>query len=311
MTINSNLSGVFAPVVTPFFAELAVDSTHFVRFCRWLLTQGAGLAVFGTNSEGNSLSVEEKLECLNLFAAEGIPSQRLMPGTGCCALPETVKLSRAAAQAGMAGVLMLPPFFYKNVSDEGLFASYSEVVERVGDRRLKIVLYHIPQVSGIAISRGLIERLIHRYPQTVVGIKDSSGDMAHTRMLLTNFPDFRVFCGSEAFLLETLQGGGAGCISATANINPAAIADLYGNWKQESSLAKQTALNTVRKCLEAYPMIPALKACIAHFGSCESFANVRPPLVRLAPEVARQFAEAITVAGLSMRGLCHALRGTI
>ena len=220
---RSSLSGVFAPVLTPFTETLAPDRTLFVRFCRWLIGQGAGLAVFGTNSEANSLSVEEKLDLLAALLDAGIAPDRLMPGTGACAIPDAVRLSAAAAKAGTAAVLMLPPFYYKGVSEDGVFAYYAEVIERVGDDRLKICLYHIPHLSGVAITRPLIARLIARYPDTVVGIKDSGGDFANTKAMLDEFPGFRVFCGSETFLTDTLAHGGAGCISAAANVNPAAI----------------------------------------------------------------------------------------
>ena len=231
----TQLAGVLAPVLTPFTPDLQPDKPRYVGFCRWVLEQGAGLAVFGTNSEANSLSVGEKLELLDHLISSGLPADRIMPGTGTCAIPDTVQLSSAAAAAGTAGVLMLPPFYYKGVSEEGLFASYAEVIERVGDARLKILLYHIPQVSGVAITLPLIARLLERYPETIVGIKDSSGDFDHTRSLIESFPGFRVFCGSDSFLLETMLAGGHGCISATANINPGPIAALQRDWKAEDA----------------------------------------------------------------------------
>ena len=188
--------GVLAPVVTPFTSDLRPDVARLVRHCRWLLDNDVGLAVFGTNSEANSLTVAEKLELLDALVEAGLPAARMMPGTGTCALPDTVELTRRAVAHGCGGVLMLPPFYYKGVSDDGLFASFAEVIERVGDPRLRIYLYHIPPVSMVPISLPLIDRLLRRYPGTIAGIKDSSGDWNNTRAMLEQFQPrgFDVFC---------------------------------------------------------------------------------------------------------------------
>src|SRR5450830_1562616 len=229
---SSALSGVFAPVVTPFKSDLSVDADLFVRHSRWLLSQGAGLAIFGTNSEANSLSVSERTQLLDRLLNEGLDPARMLPGTGCCAIDDTVALTRHAVAAGCAGVLMLPPFYYKGVSDEGLFAYYAEVIERVGNDRLKIYLYHIPQVTQVPITLKLVEMLCKRYPDSVVGEKDSSGNWDNTKALLDNFAKdgFDVFPGSESLLFKTLPLGGAGCISATVNVNPAAIQAVFEGW---------------------------------------------------------------------------------
>src|SRR5947209_9392987 len=221
------------------------DAAH--TSCRWLLDNDVGLAVFGTNSEANSLTVAEKLELLDALVEAGLPAARMMPGTGTCALPDTVELTRRAVAHGCGGVLMLPPFYYKGVSDDGLFASFAEVIERVGDPRLRIYLYHIPPVSMIPISLPLIDRLLRRYPGTIAGIKDSSGDWNNTRAMLEQFQPrgFDVFAGSETFLLATLRGGGAGCISATANVNPAATAKLVNEWRQSDAVSTQRDLDSV------------------------------------------------------------------
>src|SRR5204863_8326993 len=209
-------AGAFPPLLTPFDATLAPDPQSFIRVCGWLLDQDVGLAVFGTNADANSLSVEERVALFEALIDAGLPSHRMMPGTGSPALADAVKLSAAAAKAGSAAVLMLPPFYYKPESDDGLFAFYAETIERVGDRRHKLCLYHIPQLSGVAITPKLIEMLVKRYPATVVGIKDSGGDFANTKAMLDTFDGFRVFCGSERFLAETMRHGAAGCISACA-----------------------------------------------------------------------------------------------
>ena len=203
------IQGVLSPVVTPFRSDLSPDAERFVRHCRWLLSQNVGLAAFGTNSEANSLSADERVELLDHLVAAGLDTARMMPGTGCCALPETVRLTAHAMKVGCAGVLMLPPFYYKGVSDDGLFRSFAEVIERVGDRRLRVYLYHIPPVAQVPITLGLIERLLKAYPDNVAGIKDSSGDWANTKAVLDAFAPsgFDVFPGSETFLLAAMRAG--------------------------------------------------------------------------------------------------------
>lgn len=298
------MSGVLCPVVTPFDESLSPDPDRLIRQCRWLLSQNVGLAVFGTNSEANSLSLEEKMMLLDRLVDAGIDTNRMMPGTGCCALTETVKLTEHAVRLGCAGTLMLPPFYYKDVSDDGLFASFAEVIERVGSASLRIYLYHIPPVSQVGISLDLIERLIKAYPDNVVGIKDSSGDWDNTNaMLERHWDDFRVFAGAETFLLQNMRGGGAGCISATANINPAAIDHLYQEWQSAEAEGLQKELDEIRDTAMAYPMIPALKATVAHFSKDAQWRTVRPPLVALADDQRTALIEALDQKGFDMPGL--------
>ncbi|HEV8344317.1 MAG TPA: dihydrodipicolinate synthase family protein [Candidatus Binatia bacterium] len=275
-------AGVLAPVLTPFKKDLAPDRERFVAHCRWLLEQGvAGLAVFGTTSEANSLSAEERMGLLDALIAGGIRPELLMPGIGCCALTDTVRLTAHAVRNGCGGVLMLPPFYYKPVSDDGLFAHVAEVIERVGDARLRIYLYHIPPVAVVGYSLDLMERLIKEYPSVVIGVKDSSGDWKNTEAILKRFPGFDVFPGSEVFLLPALRAGGMGCITATANVNGAAVRDLYGRWRTPEADRLQDEITKLRKTIEAYPMIPALKQILAHFRNDPAWTAVRPPLVRL------------------------------
>jgi 4-hydroxy-tetrahydrodipicolinate synthase len=302
---GGRVSGVLAPVITPFDRDLAPDAERLIRHCRWLLERDVGLAVFGTNSEANSLSVPEKLRLLDALLEAGIPPARMMPGTGCCAFPDTVELTRRAVEHGCAGVLMLPPFYYKNVTDDGLFASYAEVIERVGDARLRIYLYHIPPVSQVPISLALIERLLARYPETVAGVKDSSGDLANTRAMLDRFAaqGFAVFAGNETFLLATMRGGGAGSISAVANVNPAAIAELARDWQRSDADARQAQVDRVRKALAPFPMLPALKATVAHFSRDDAWARPRPPLMALSDTERARCMTALADIGFTMPGL--------
>ncbi|MGK2960803.1 MAG: dihydrodipicolinate synthase family protein [Gemmatimonadaceae bacterium] len=301
----ARITGVLSPVVTPFRRDLSPDPERLAGLCLWLLSNNVGLAVFGTNSEANSLSVDEKIELLDELVSRGIDPARMMPGTGCCALPDTVRLTAHAVKNGCAGVLMLPPFYYKGVSDDGLFRNFAEVVERVGDARLRIYLYNIPPVSQVAITLPLIERLLTAYPGIIAGAKDSSGDWGNTKAYLDNFAahGFDVFPGSESFLLQGLRSGGVGCISATANVNPAAIASLFSTWQSDDADTRQQQLNVIRGIFASYPMIPALKAAIAHHGGNSSWLTVRPPLVELTEMQKDSLIGELEGAGFTMEGL--------
>lgn len=302
---SDRMRGVLSPVVTPFRADLSPDPERFVRHCRWLLSQDVGLAVFGTNSEANSLSAEERVELLDRLVEAGLDPARMMPGTGCCALPDSVRLTAHAMKLGCGGVLMLPPFYYKGVSDDGLFRNFAEIIERVGDRRLRVYLYHIPPVAQVPITLGLIERLLRAYPDSVAGLKDSSGDWTNTKAVLDAFAasGFAVFPGSETFLLRGLRHGAAGCISATANVNPGPIARLAATWQGADADAQQARLDEIRGIMQSYVMIPALKAAIAHYGGDAGWATVRPPLTALAAEQAGALIGKLQAARFEMPGL--------
>jgi len=325
--MSQRIRGVLAPVVTPFKNDFSPDTQRFIAHCKWLLSQNCGLAVFGTNSEANSLSMEERAMLLDELVAAGVDPSRMMPGTGCCSIMETVKLTKQAVGNGCAGVLMLPPFYYKDVDQEGLYRYFSEVVQRVGDARLKIYLYHIPPVAVVGITTGLVERLLAAYPNAIAGMKDSSGDWNNTQTFLDAFAGtaraartFDVFVGSESFLLANMRNGGVGTISATANVNPAAIHELYLECirsqtsdiqYQKSDIEHQTSkmerqqadLNTVRGVFSSrkFPsMIAALKQAIAIYADDPAWRTVRPPLVELTPEQAKTLAAELKAIGFAM-----------
>jgi 4-hydroxy-tetrahydrodipicolinate synthase len=304
--ISKKISGVLAPAITPFRPDLSVDPERFARHAKWLLASGcSGLAPFGTNSEANSLSVEERMTLLEFLVAERVSASALMPGTGCCALTDSVRLTSHAVRLGCAGVLMLPPFYYKGVSDEGLFRTFAEVIERVGDTRLRVYLYHIPPVSQVPVSIALIDRLLKRYPGTVAGMKDSSGDWHNTKTVLDAFATtgFDVFVGSELFLLANMRSGGAGCISATANVNPGAIRRLFDHWRDPEADHMQEEIAGTRRIIEKRPMIPALKAMVSHYGADPEWATVRPPLVELSASQRDALASELNSRGFAMPGL--------
>jgi len=300
--MNDRIKGVLSPVVTPLRADGGVDIENFIAQCRWLQSNGIGLAFLGTNSEANSLSPDERVEMLDALLQAGVDPRGMMPGNGACDLPTATRLARRAAGAGCAGVLTLPPFYYKDVSDEGLFRYYAEIIERTGDSRLRIYLYHIPQVTQVPITLPLIERLLQAYPDAIAGIKDSSGDWNNTRAMLDRYAPrgFDVFAGSESFLLDTLRHGGAGCISATANVNAPRIRELHEHWRDDDADQRQEALNVVRRIFQAYPMIPALKAAIAHWSGNDGWLRLRPPLVELDEAQRARLIRDLEQAGFSM-----------
>ena len=285
------------------------------------------------------MAVEERISLLDGLLAAGVDPARMMPGTGCCSITETVELTAHAVKHGCAGVLMLPPFYYKNVSEEGLYRYFSEVVQRVGDTRLKIYLYHIPPVAIVGVTVKLVERLLKAYPNAIAGMKDSSGDWNNTKTFLGAFAEtarpvptaraahtFDVFVGSESFLLANMRNGGAGTISATANVNPAAIHKLYqqcsgvcvkhrGNRKALAAAsastpaeleALQARLNVVREVFSnrKFPsMIAALKQAIAIYANDPEWTRVRPPLVELTTEQAKLLAAELNAIGFAMPGI--------
>ena len=336
---SGRIRGVLAPVVTPFKADLSPDCERFIKHCQWLLSQDCGLAVFGTNSEANSMNAEERMTLLDVLVAAGIDPSRMMPGTGCCSITETVALTAHAVKHGCAGVLMLPPFYYKDVSEEGLYRYFSEVVQRVGDTRLKIYLYHIPPVAIVGITPRLVERLLSAYPNAIAGMKDSSGDWNNTKTFLDAFAvrtaraarTFDVFVGSESFLLANMRNGGAGTISATANVYPAAIHKLYAECirSQISDIGDQTSrpvavapkafgavsadletlqarLNVVREVFSSWKfpsMIAASKQTIAIFRNDPEWTRMRPPLVELTTEQAKLLAADLKAIGFAMPGI--------
>ena len=277
-------AGVLVPVLTPFTAAGEPDAGRFVAFCRWLLDEGAdGLAIFGTTSEANSMSAGERMALLDRLIAAGIPAARLMPGTGACSITEAAMLIKHAVGHGCGGVLMLPPFYYKGMTDQGVYDFISAVIDKVGSAALRMYLYHIPPQTMIPFGVELVGRLIKAYPGTVVGLKDSSGDWANTKALCDAYASsgFAIFPGSEIFLLDGLRAGGVGCITASGNVNVPGIRKVYENWRTPQADQLQADITLVRKTIQAYPMVPALKRIVAHFHGDPDWAAVRPPMERL------------------------------
>jgi 4-hydroxy-tetrahydrodipicolinate synthase len=288
--------GVWSPVLVPVTEDFSIDAERFVAHARWLLQQGChGLALFGTTSEANSFSVEERMGLLEAALEAGIPAEKTMVGTGCCALTDSLRLTRHAVDSGCTKVLMLPPFYYKGMSDAGLYRSYATVIDRIGDPGLRVFFYHFPKLSGVPITTGLIELLLADYPGVIAGLKDSSGDWANTADLIERFPEMGIFPGSERFLLQGLRAGGAGCITATANVNPAEIRGVYDAFENDAADAddRNRRIIDVRTALEAYPPIPAQKFLIARASNDPAWRRVRPPMLDLSDEEGRSLLNAL------------------
>lgn len=290
---DQNFSGVIAPVLTPFGADGAPDAARFVAHADWLLANGCtALAPFGTTSEANSIGLDERMELLEDLIDAGVGSEVLMVGTGLCSARDASILTQHAVDTGCGGVLMLPPFYYKSPSDDGLFDYYARVIEDVADDKLRVYLYHYPQMSSVALSLDLVGRLVDAYPDTVVGLKDSSGDEQYLMAVLKAFPGLEVFPGTERLMLKGLQAGAAGVISATANIACEQLRGLFDNWQTAGADDQQKLIIAMRTALEDFPAIPVLKAIIAHYRRDDGWGVVCPPLRALSSELA---AEAVAV----------------
>ena len=296
--------GVFAAALTPLQDDLSPDIWATIGHYRWLLDEGCdGIVCLGTTGEANSFSLDERLALLDALGATDLPS-KLVVGTGCCAVADTVRLSKKAMEIGAAGVLVLPPFYYKGPSDEGLYAAYAETIERIGDPALRLYIYHFPKMTAIDMGLELIGRLIAAYPDNVVGLKNSSGDWDSISSMIEAFPGFDVFAGTEEFLLPTLRLGGPGCMSATVNLLASQSAEVYAKWRDDGAEALQEHLTALRRTISRAAPIPSMKAMMARQTGTAAWTKVRPPLVaidaaqteRLAAELAGQGLELAAAA---------------
>ena len=278
--------GVFCAALTPITAEHAPDHALFITHCRRLLAEGCdGIAMLGTTGEANSFANDERRALLEAVVAAGIAPERLLPGTGVAALSETIALTRHALSLGVTTVVMLPPFYYKGVTEDGLFAAYAEVVERLGDPRLRVVLYHIPQMSAVPIPFPVIARLRATYPGTFSGIKDSAGDLAHMEALIEAFPGLAVLAGADPLMLPLLRKGGAGCITATSNLIATDLAFVFRHFADPAQAAAvevaQARIVAMRNRASRFAQMPSLKALLAQRTGETGWQRLRPPLLPL------------------------------
>ena len=298
------VTGVYAAVLTPQNPDRSIHFEKAAAHCNWLLANGChGLGILGTTGEANSFSVKERVELLEKLAEAGVPTQPMMPGTGCCAIPESVELTKKAIEVGAGSVLMLPPFYYKGQSDDGLFAAFAEVIERVGDERLKVLLYHFPQMSNVPLSIDLMARLKTAYPDTIVGMKDSSGVLENMTTAAREIPDFAVMSGADDLMLPVLKAGGAGCITACANVGAhfnQAVYDAFARGDVAAAEAAMPPVQALRDLISKNPLIPSLKALMARHTGDEIWATMRPPVMPMDKAAKDALFAAYDAAGLTM-----------
>jgi 4-hydroxy-tetrahydrodipicolinate synthase len=273
----SELSGVWAASVTPLTPDLLPDAPRLARHINWLYQEGChGVLLMGTTGEANSFSVSERRRLLEQLFEQGVDMSKLMVGTGCCSVPDSVELSQHAVDVGCAAVLLLPPFYYKTVSDDGLVAAISSTIEKTDRDQMKVMLYHFPRLAGIGYSVPVIHRLKEAFGSQLAGIKDSSGDTDNLTHLCREIEDFAVFAGSEALLPYAVREGGVGCISATANVTSRLCRAVYDGEKGEADRLIKT-----RKALEALPFVSTMKHLLATYHNEPGLKVVRPPVTEL------------------------------
>lgn len=279
-------SGIMTAMLTPMNDDLQPNVGLLVRHGTALLDAGcSGLLLLGTTGEANSFTMDERKALLEAAIAGGLPRAKLMVGTGCCAIADTVELTRHALSQGVKRVLVLPPFYYKDVSDDGVFAAFKSIIDTVADERLRVFLYLIPQLTGIQMGVDVVSRLCEAFPGVVAGLKDSSGDWTSTQALCGALGErIDVMVGTEALLLQAMGAGASGCITAMGNIAAREIVQLYEARESPAANASAGALNDLRAALQAVPLIPALKSHLAATTKDASWRNVRPPLLTLTPK---------------------------
>lgn len=294
---QNRVNGVFTASLTPVDAQLNIDQSRFQQHVNWLLDSGChGVALFGTTGEATSFSVAERKKALDALVAGGVEPARLLVGAGCCALSDSVELANHALASGCNNVLMLPPFYYKGASDSALAASYAAVFDRVADASLQVILYHFPRLSGVPITEGLVAKLVEQYPDTVVGIKDSGGDFDNTLAMIKAFPTLNIFPGSERFLADGLKLGGAGCITASGNINPVGPRTIWDAWQRggDDVDSLQAECTAVREAIEAHSLVTIQKAWLAQQRSDPDWRHIRPPMEAVSGESLDQLNQALT-----------------
>ena len=302
MMQNALYGGVNIAVLTPMRADLTVDLDRMAAHGRWLLAQGAtGLAILGTTGEANSLGVSERIAVMEGLVARGLPARRMLPGVGTTAIADTVLLAQTARDLGCPGALMLPPFFYKNPSEDGLAAYFDAVIQRLGGG-LQVYLYNFPAQSAIPFTIPLVARLLRAHPGVIRGIKDSTGDWANTHAYVTNFAaeGFEVYCGDDGHLHQLLQAGGAGSISAASNVSAAVNAQVYAGWDQAAGAAAQTVLTTMRRAVTSEALIPGLKSLVARHTHDPAWRHIRPPHLTLDAAAEARLFEAFDACGVRL-----------
>ena len=280
------IHGTFCASLTPFNNDYTINHDMFFNHCNDLINKGADyIAIFGTTGEANLISMDSKIGAMHALIEKGFNSKKILPGTGLTSLHETIKLTKVAKDLKMPGVLMLPSYYYNNLSNVGIIDYYSMIIDSISDQNFKILLYHIPQISGVSINLNIIEELIKKYPSNVVGIKDSSNDLNNMIEIIKNFPNFRVFSGSDSLTLPIMKQGGAGAITATANISVTLLSFIVKNAndiKKEKLLESAHSLqDKIRKLVFRQEQISFMKALIGINTKNNLWNKIMPPLINL------------------------------
>lgn len=280
--MSTRITGIMPAAITAFNADFSLNAQGTISFYRTMLDAGCdGVVSMGTTGEANSLSFRERCTMIDAVADSGFAG-KVIAGIGCCNLPEIAELGRISASAGLNALLIMPPFFYRGITDDGVFAAYAHVIEQLGPDPLPVYIYDFPKMTGIDIALETIARLRETFPGLIAGLKNSAGDFEEMKAQDAAFDDFDVFAGSEEFLLPALQAGLAGSISAGFNAFAADGAALMGAWQSPEAEAMQMKITAKRHALAVYPLIPASKALIGEADS--TYRAMRPPLMPLTPD---------------------------
>ncbi len=279
MNYQSKLpKGIYTATLTPLNSDLSVNYNLLIKHMEWLLDQGStGIVLMGTTGEANSFTVSERIEVLDKVIEAGIDPTRLLIGTGTCTIQDTIELTAHAVGNGVGGSLMLPPFFYKDLNDEGILEYFRHVIEGVNNEELRIYLYHFPKMTGVPFNLELLEKLLDSFPDEIVGMKDSSGDLTEMQKVCESLPGFQLYAGSEKFLLNNLRCGGPGCISATFNASIKYGAAVYRHWMADNADQLQEELTNLRSRFEVTSFVSGLKYLFANWTQNDKWLNMRPP----------------------------------
>ena len=301
--MNCPLNGVYTASLTPLKRSYEPNLPALVRHVQWLLESGSdGVALLGSTGEANSLTIEQRLAIIEI-SAKKLPTDRLIMGTGSCSLKDAVHLTKASIDAGVYAVLVLPPFYYKQQSDKSVLRFYSELISIVDDTRLRIIFYNFPKLSGYNFSVEILQELKQRFGDIAAGIKDSSGEWKNMLGIVQNIPDFMVYTGTETLLLDILNKGGAGCITATANLIAPECQRVYQAWKNNKQIVAEEAqmnLTNLRKTLENYPLVSELKSLFASKTNTEEWENMLPPFDPILDKQVEELTEQIKGLGLDL-----------
>ena len=280
--------GIYAATLTPLNADLSCNTQELAYHCLDLMKRGCkGVLLFGTAGEGPSFSIEERLEVLKKVIENGVNPKKIILGNGGSNIPETVDLAQGSLKENVSMILMSPPSFFKNVSEEGVINYYREIIKRVANPNLRIILYHIPQFSGVPITLKLIETLHQEFPDIVIGLKESEGNLPFTKLVIDTFPDFKVFVGNESNIIEAVHSGASGSICGVVNLYPELICSLYNQGKQ-GACKNPKILDDFFEAMKGYHFISAFKALLEKTRG-ETWHFVRPPLEPLTSEQSHAF----------------------